>query len=109
MAFPGERCPPPYPTSSAGGPLAAAIAELRFARATRHSDGEHDGRSARCCLRMDAGTSQQESVVPAPDDDQERRARLPLLGKRAVAAHDLHRWLAAESDEAEQSPGARRA
>ena len=38
-----------------------------------------------------------------PDDDQERRGRLLLLGKGAVLAHRLARPLAAESDESEQS------
>jgi hypothetical protein len=40
--------------------------------------------------------------VAAPDDDQERRGRLLLLGKGAALAHRLARPLAAESDEEEQ-------
>jgi hypothetical protein len=41
--------------------------------------------------------------APASDDEEERRARLLLLGKAAVLAHRFERPLAAEMDDDQQS------
>jgi hypothetical protein len=49
--------------------------------------------------RVDAVVSVERVRTPAPDDDQERRVRLLLLGKGAVLAHRFERLLAAELDE----------
>jgi hypothetical protein len=43
--------------------------------------------------------NQTVDLMPALDDDQERRGRLLLLGKGAVLAQSVARPLAAESDE----------
>jgi hypothetical protein len=51
----------------------------------------------------EAGVCVDRADAVAPDDDQERKGGLLLLGKRAVKAHRLARALAAESDEREQS------
>ena len=54
-----------------------------------------------------AEASVAADLVHAPDEEQERRVGLLLLGKGAVLAHGFDHPLAAEMDETEQSPAAR--
>jgi len=58
---------------------------------------------------MKGSVSAEVRTTFAADDQQARRVRLPLLGKGAVSAHPFEHPLAAQMDETEQSPGARRA
>jgi hypothetical protein len=70
-------------------------------RASRHGDRDIGARHRlmRSRIRLLVSVSQFERQALALDDDQERRARLPLLGKGAVLAHYQDRRLAAELDE----------
>jgi hypothetical protein len=54
------------------------------------------------CFPADAGTTVDSDEMIASDDDQERMARLLLLGKGAVLAHRLAPRLAAELDDEQQ-------
>jgi hypothetical protein len=53
-------------------------------------------------LLLDAVVCNHARQTTAPDDEEERRVGLLLLGKGAVLAHRFDRPLAAESDETQQ-------
>ena len=53
-------------------------------------------------FRVEAGVCHPTGRVTAVDDEQERRARLPLLGKGAVLAHRFDHPLATAMDEGQE-------
>jgi hypothetical protein len=70
--------------------------------AAQTAQGFAEKGKTRSRVRLDAVVSAEAHETTTLDDDQERRGRLPLLGKAAVLAHRFARPLAAELDEYEQ-------
>jgi hypothetical protein len=58
----------------------------------------------RFCIRVISSARVMDVLALGPDDEQERRAGLLLLGKGAISAHRLDWPRAAGLDEYEQQP-----